>query len=301
MVRKALVLVMGLLLLPGVIAGCGQGKAQSPGQGASLPQQAPKTVENRVIQIKGSDTMVYLSQALAEEFMKRNPSARLAVKGGGSGTGISALIDGTAELANASRKMKDEEIDEARSKGIEPQEFEIAFDAIAIIINPQNPVKSLRQAQLKDIFAGKIKNWKEVGGKDGPIIPVSRESNSGTYVYFKEHILENLEYSPDARLMPTSKALVEEVAKIPGAISYVGMAYAKNGSVKRVPVAKDSRGQAYEPSEENVLKGVYPIARPLQVYTNGEPAGVIKEFVDFMLSAGGQKIVEQTGYTPIRK
>ncbi|MDA8211501.1 MAG: substrate-binding domain-containing protein, partial [Clostridia bacterium] len=136
MVRKALVLVMGLLLLPGVIAGCGQGKAQSPGQGASLPQQAPKTVENRVIQIKGSDTMVYLSQALAEEFMKRNPSARLAVKGGGSGTGISALIDGTAELANASRKMKDEEIDEARSKGIEPQEFEIAFDAIAIIINP---------------------------------------------------------------------------------------------------------------------------------------------------------------------
>lgn len=299
MVRKAL--VWGLLLLTGVISGCGQDKNQNPGQGASLPQQAPNTVENRVIQIKGSDTMVYLVQALAEEFMKRNPSAQLAVKGGGSGTGISALIDGTADLANASRKMKDKEIDEARSKGIEPKEFVIAFDAIAIIVNPQNPVKSFNQAQLKDIFTGKVKNWKEITGKEGPIIPVSRESNSGTYMYFKEHILENLEYSPDARLKPTTKAIVEEVAKTPGAIGYVGMAYAKSGSVKTVPVAKEPRGQAYEPSEENALKGVYPIARPLQVYTNGEPAGVIKEFVDFMLGPDGQRIVEETGYTPIGK
>lgn len=299
MVRKAL--VWGLLLLTGVLSGCGQDKAQNPGQGASLPQQAPNTVENRVIQIKGSDTMVYLLQDLAEEFMKRNPSAQLAVKGGGSGTGISALIDGTADLAIASRKMKDKEIDEARSKGIEPKEFEIALDALAIIVHPQNPVKALNQAQLKDIFTGKVKNWKELAGKEGPIIPVSRESNSGTYVYFKEHVLEDLEYSPDARLMPTTKAIVEEVAKTPGAIGYVGMAYAKSGSVKMVPVAKDPRGQAYEPSEENALKGVYPIARPLQVYTNGEPAGVIKEFVNFMLGPDGQRIVEEIGYTPISK
>jgi phosphate transport system substrate-binding protein len=302
MFKKALglVLVLGVMLASGVIAGCSQGKlqVQDKAQGQDKSQGA---VENKVMRIKGSDTMVLLFQALAEEFMQLNPTTQLAVKGGGSGTGISALIDGTTDIAIASRKMQDKELDEARSKGIEPKECEVALDALAIVVNPQNPVTTLNLAQLKEIFTGKEKNWKAVGGKAEPIIPVSRESNSGTYVYFKEHVLENQEYSPEARLMPTSQAIIEDIAKTPGAIGYVGMAYANNGPVKTISVANNAQGQAYEPNEKNVLKGVYPIARPLQIYTDGEPTGVIKEFIDFILGPDGQKLVERIGYTPIRK
>ncbi|MHB8170697.1 MAG: phosphate ABC transporter substrate-binding protein [Thermincolia bacterium] len=282
-----------LLLIVFSISGCGNNPAEK--ESKTEPDQ-----ENKIVRIKGSDTMVYLSQALAEEFMKRNPGTQLAVKGGGSGIGITALIDGTADIANSSRKMKEEEKAEAQTKGINPVEYVIALDGLAIISHPDNPVIGLTLAQIEDIYTGKISHWKEVGGKDQAIRLISREANSGTYAYFKEYVLKDEDYGASAEFLATSKIIAETVAQDPAAIGYVGEAYARE-MVKKIKVAKESGQQYLEPTEENILKGLYPISRPLQVYTAGESTGVIKDFVDFMLSGDGQKIVREIGYTTIEK
>lgn len=258
------------------------------------------------IQVKGSDTMVNLSQAWAERYMEINPGAFVAVTGGGTGTGISSLISGTCDIANASRNIKAKEIALAEKKGIHPYEIKIGLDGLAVIVNPKNPVSKLTAAQLADIFTGRVTNWKSVGGKDEKIVILSREVNSGTHVYFKEHVLRKLdpngreEFAPNALLLSSSQAIADEVAGNPSAIGYYGMGYI-SPKQKAIAVAKDEKSEYVEPKIENVISGTYPISRPLLIYTNGEPKALVKKFVDFMLSKEGQDIVLKTDFVPVKR
>jgi len=258
------------------------------------------------IQIKGSDTMVNLGQAWAEKYMQNNPAEFIAVTGGGSGTGISSLISGTCDIAMSSRNIKDKEISLARQKGINPYEIKIALDGLAVVVSPKNPVDKLTIDQLAQIFTGKITNWKEVGGQDLKIVILSREVNSGTHVYFKEHVLRKCdpnskeEFAPGALLLSSSQAIADEVAQNPSAIGYYGMGYISSKQ-KPVFVAKDEKSEYEAPTIENVVNGKYPISRPLLLYTNNQPQGIVKKFVDFCLSKEGQDIVLKTDFVPINK
>jgi phosphate transport system substrate-binding protein len=260
---------------------------------------------NNSIQIKGSDTMVNLGQAWAEKFMELHPEYFIAVTGGGSGTGIASLISGTCDIAMCSRTIKEKEITLAKQKGINPYEIEAALDGLAVVVHPKNPVNQLTIAQLADIFSGKITNWKEVGGKDSKIVILSREVNSGTHVYFKEHVLRKgdpnakEEFAPSALLLPSSQAIGDEVASNPAAIGYYGMGYISSKQ-KAVSIAKDEKSEYVAPVIENVVNGKYPISRPLLLYTNGEPRELVKMFNDFVLSKEGQEIVLKTDFVPIK-
>lgn len=264
------------------------------------PREGGPGQAGAVVQIKGSDTMVNLGQAWADAFMKANPGTSVAVTGGGSGTGIAALLNRTATIAQSSRKIKHEELEKARQAGLDPKEFLVGTDGLAVIVHPDNPVSEIDYAKLKQIFTGAVTNWKQVGGPDLPIVVMSREVNSGTHVYFKEEVLKDAEFSPKALLMPSSQAIVDGVAQDRGAIGYLGMAYV-SPKVKPLKIARDGKTPAVEPTEANVLAGKYPISRPLFLYTASEPTGVAKRFVDFALSPEGQKIVQQVGFTPIKK
>ncbi len=258
------------------------------------------------IQIKGSDTMVNLGQAWAEKYMEENPGAFVAVTGGGSGTGLSSLISGTCDIAMSSRDIKDKEIILAKQKGINPFEIKVALDGLAVVVNPANPVSKLTLDQLADIFSSKVTNWKEVGGKDEKIVILSREVNSGTHVYFKEHVLRKgkadgkEEFAPGALLLSSSQAIADEVAGNSSAIGYYGMGYISSKQ-KPIAVAKDDKSEYINPSIENVLSGKYPISRPLFLYTNGDPQGLVKKCIDYTLSKEGQDIVVKTDFVPIKK
>ncbi|MDD5634175.1 MAG: phosphate ABC transporter substrate-binding protein [Candidatus Omnitrophica bacterium] len=259
-----------------------------------------------VIQIKGSDTMVNLAQAWSEKYMETNPGNFIAVTGGGSGTGLSNLISGTCDIAMSSRNIKDKEISLANQKGVEPSEVKVALDGLAVVVNPANPVARLTMDQLAGIFTGKIVNWKEVGGKDEGIVILSREVNSGTHVYFKEHVLRKgdpnstEEFSPGALLLTSSQAIADEVAGNASTIGYYGMGYI-SPKQKPIAVAKDEHSEYFAPTIENVLNGKYPISRPLFFYTNGLPKDPVKKFVDFTLSKEGQDIVLATDFVPIKR
>jgi phosphate transport system substrate-binding protein len=274
--------------------------------GCAGKESIPPGEPTGYIQIKGSDTMVNVMQALAEEFMKEYPYVFVAVTGGGSGIGIASLINGTCDIAAASRKMKAKEIKLAHERGVFPKEHVVGYDGIAVIVHPTNPVGKLTIDQLRDIFSGKIRNWKEVGGKDAEIVILSREVSSGTHIYFKEHVLrkgnpnDKTEFSPDALLLPSSQAIAEEVAQNPSAIGYFGMGYL-NERVKAVAVAREEGSSYYLPTVKNVLSGDYPISRPLFLYTNGEPKGVLKLFLDFVYSDKGQYQFIKTGFIPVRE
>jgi len=258
------------------------------------------------IQIKGSDTMVNLGQAWAEKYMEKNPTGFVAVTGGGSGTGLSSLISGTCDIAMSSREIKDKEIALAKQKGINPFEIKVALDGLAVVVNPKNPVSKLTIDQLAQIFTGKINNWKELGGLDAKIVILSREVNSGTHVYFKEHVLRKgdpnsqEEFAATALLLSSSQAIADEVANNPSAIGYYGMGYI-SPKQKPISVAKDEKTEYEASTIENVVNGKYPISRPLLLYTNGQPQGLIKKFVDFCLSPEGQDIVLKTDFVPITK
>jgi phosphate transport system substrate-binding protein len=257
------------------------------------------------LQIKGSDTMISLGQAWAEAFMKKNPAAMMAVTGGGSGTGIAALINGTCDVAESSRSMKPAEMVQAKSKGITPKEFKVALDGIAVVVNPKNPVSRLSFEELRGIFMGSLTDWKQVGGKPGQIVVLSREVNSGTHIYFKEHILRRgkekgpEEFAPTALLMSSSQAIADEVAKNPNAIGYYGMGYI-SPKQKVIAVAKEEQGRYVKPSIEDVRKGRYPISRPLFWYTKGEPQGTVKAMLDFVFSKEGQEIVSKLDFVPVK-
>ncbi len=258
------------------------------------------TQNKKSITIKGSDTMVHLMSTLAEAFMKKSPDLKVSVTGGGSGTGIAALINGTTDICASSRDMQQKEKDEAKTKNVSPVEKAIAYDGIAIVVHPDNPIKEVTMEQLKKIYTGAYTNWKELGGPDQPIAALSRESNSGTYVFFQEHVLSKENYAPTVKLMPASSSIVQSVSSDKWSIGYVGLGYTKEGNIKVIPVKKDANAAAVMPSHETVLNKTYPIARPLYLYFNGEPANNNKVFLEFAMSPEGQKIVEETGYITLK-
>ena len=257
------------------------------------------------LQVKGSDTMVNLVQGWAEEFMKKNPDAFIAVTGGGSGTGLAALINGTCDVAMSSREIKKQEIELAEKKNVHPKEFRVALDGLAVVANPQNPVSKLTIDELAAIFTGRITNWHEVGGEDARIVVLSREVNSGTHVYFKEHILRKgdasskEEFTSSALLLSSSQAIADEIKQNKSAIGYYGMGYISPDH-KALSVAK-AGGEYVAPTVENIIRSKYPISRPLIIYTNGEPQDGTKQFLDFILSPEGQTIVTKMDFVPIKQ
>jgi len=258
--------------------------------------------EEQSLTVKGSDTMVHLVSAWAEGYMKANPRADVSVTGGGTGTGIAALINGTTDICAASRSMEEKEKKLAEQKGITPKEFAVALDGIAIVVHPANPVNELSLEQLRKIYTGVYTNWSQVAGPDMGIIVLSRESSSGTYIFFQEHVLRKEDYAQTARLMPATSAIIQSATADQGSIGYVGIGYAAEAKdkIKIVNVKMDDKSAAVTPSEETVKSGAYPIARPLYLYTKGEPSGMSKGFIDFALSPEGQKVVRDTGYVTIK-
>jgi len=249
--------------------------------------------------------MVNLALAWAERYQEIHPEVRLSVTGGGSGTGIAALLNGTVDLANASRRIKPEEVAEAEKQGVRPTEFVVARDAIAVIVHPDNPVDHLTLQQISDIYQGKITNWREVGGEDRPIVLLSRETNSGTHVYFLEEVVRlgnakatDILFSPETLLMPSSEGITAEVRQNPNAIGYDGLGYV-TPEVKTLAIGFSPEGPFYQPSIETVNRGEYPIARDLYMYTAGEPEGALKAYLAWILSPEAQAIVKELGFVPI--
>ncbi|MFC1584754.1 phosphate ABC transporter substrate-binding protein [Fibrobacterota bacterium] len=257
---------------------------------------------SRQLTIKGSDTMVHLASIWAENHMKDNRGPQISVTGGGSGTGIAALLNGTTDICAASRKIKEKEIKLAEKKGIKPVEHVVARDGIAVVINPGNQVDELTIEQIGKIYTGAITNWKQVGGPDQKIIVFSRESSSGTYVFFQKKVLNKQDYTPKARLMPATSAIIKAASEDKWSIGYVGLGYAvkAGGKVKVLKVKSGPDSPAVSPSEATVVDGSYSIARPLHLYTKGEPEGEVKKFLDYCFSPEGQKVVRETGYVPVK-
>ncbi|MCD6123645.1 phosphate ABC transporter substrate-binding protein [bacterium] len=247
----------------------------------------------RTLVLTGSTTVLPIAQLCAEKFMDQHPDVNISVRGGGSGVGIAALIDGTCDIAMASRPMKTKELKSARGKGINPLATVIAKDGIAIIVHPTNPLSEITLAQLKDIYTGKISNWKDVGGKPGKIVVISRDVASGTFEVFKKIVLKGAKTRADALMLASNKAVATTVEKTPGAIGYVGLGYISS-KVKALAV------DGVEPTKETVVSGKYKLARPLYLYTDGKPTGLAKEFIDFVLSPEGQKIVDKIGFVPVK-
>jgi phosphate transport system substrate-binding protein len=283
--------IVTILLAVLVIAGCGEKRQRGRGAG-------DEGARKEVITEKGSDTMILLAQRWAEAYAKKRPEVQVQVTGGGSGTGISALINGTTEIANASRPMKEEERAQIREKfGADVVEIPVAKDGIAIYVNEANPLEQITIAQARDIYSGKIKNWKEVGGADQTIILYGRENSSGTYEFFKEHVLNKGDFAPGTQTMPGTSAVVNAVSKDKGGIGYGGEAYTQG--VKQLKLAGDN-GQALAPTQENILSGAYPLSRNLYFYLRTQPTGATKEYVDWVLGPEGQAEVKAAGYFPLK-
>lgn len=252
----------------------------------------------KTITIKGSDTMVILGQRWAEEYMKAHPDVVVQITGGGSGVGIAALINGGTDVAEASRPMKPEERASVKEKrGKDVVETAVALDGVAIYVNQANGLKEITLDQAMAVYTGKAQNWKEFGGPDSPIIAYGRENNSGTYSYFKEHVLKNEDFAAEIMSMPGTAAVINAVGKDKNSIGYGGIAYAKG--IKALKVKKDEKAPAVEPSMAHVVSGKYPISRSLYFYTAGNPDGTLKAFIDWTLGAEGQKICEEVGYYPL--
>lgn len=299
--RKQLLIVTVFLCLSVVslLAGCG---GNDGGDGAS--DDGDRSGE-RAIQNKGSDTLVNIALAWAETYRDVDPTVSIAVTGGGSGTGIAALINGTVDIANASRPMKENEIEEAQANDIEPIEHVVAIDALAVIVNLDNPVNELTLPQLADMYTGRITNWKDVGGNDETIILLSRETNSGTHVYFLDEVVrlgekENEDiFAPQTLLMPSSVGITSELRRNPNAIGYDGLGYVDPEHEKILLIAVDGDSPFVEPSSETASAGEYPLSRNLLMYTSGEPTGVLAEYLNWIFSADGQQIVANLGFVSL--
>lgn len=293
-----------IVLFTAVLFGCGEPQSV---EGAGEPATAGGSSGGRVVlQNKGSDTLVNVAQAWAEAYKGVDANVAIAVTGGGSGTGISALINGTVDLANASRKMKDKEIKAAEARGVEPVEHVVGFDALAVFLHPSNPISEITISQLAAVYGegGTAEKWSDLGVKvpgcpSDEIVRVSRQNNSGTYVYFREAVLGEGEYKLGSRDMHGSKDVVDLVEKTPCAIGYSGLAYA-NEHVKMPCVKATDDGACVMPSESSAKDGSYPIARPLFMYTAGQPSGPLKGYMDWILSDAGQCIIQEKGYAPVR-
>jgi phosphate transport system substrate-binding protein len=294
--RKMLIILGGILLL---LTGC-TNQTQEVGSAVTTPQTSTY-IEN-----KGSDTIVNLALAWAEAYQKVEPGVSISVTGGGSGTGLTSLVNGTVDIANASRQISPEELAAAKASGLNPQEFIIARDAIAVIVNPENPVDHLSLEQLSKIYRGEISNWNEVGGEDRPIVRLSRETNSGTHVYFLDAVVrlgnsqDKTIFSRDTLLLPSSEGIIAEVRDNPNAIGYDGLGYVTS-EVKMVAVSGLDHPDEYVlPSARSVIDGTYVISRSLYMYTQNPPTGVIKDYLDWILSPDAQQIVTDLGFVPAK-
>ena len=264
---------------------------------ASVAVSCNTSDNNKTLSIKGSDTVLPLSQEAIEAYQKENESATISVTGGGSGVGIAALLNGTTDIAQSSRKIKFDEKRKLEEAGKEVMEVILAYDALSVVVHPDNPVSGLSREQMEEIFTGKIKNWKEVGGENLAIIPYSRETSSGTYEFFKENVLGNKNYMNGILSMPATGGIIQSISQTKGAIGYVGFAYV-NESVKSLEVSYDQGQTFIRPTVENVKNESYPIVRPLYFYhTDLHEEGTA--FIDFILSAEGQQIVSEAGYISI--
>ncbi len=287
--RASLVLLLALF----VLAACRPERGSEEGEGS-----------RRAIQNKGSDTLVNLALAWAEGYQKTHPDVSIAITGGGTGTGIAALINGTVDIANASRHMTEGEIEAARANGVEPIEFVVAVDALAVIVHPDNPVSELTLDQLSDIYTGRITNWQEVGGIDAPIVLLSRETNSGTHVYFLEEAVRKGEadnkdiFAPETLLMPSSVGITSEIQRNPNAIGYDGLGYVTEHE-KVIAVARDSNSPYVLPTIATGTDSSYPLARDLYMYTVGEPTGAIADYINWVQGPEGQVIVARLGFVPL--
>jgi phosphate transport system substrate-binding protein len=258
-----------------------------------------RMVAEEKITVKGSDTMVILAQRWAERYMAAHPDVVIQVTGGGSGTGISALINGSTDICNASRPMKDSERDKLKARyGTRGIEIKAALDGLSVYVNESNPVNELNLDQIKGIYTGKITNWKDLGGPNEKIIVYGRENNSGTYVYFKDNVLMGDDYTSTMQSMPGTAAVVNAVAKDKNGVGYGGAAYGKG--IRELKVKKDATSPAFAPTMENIKSGSYPISRYLYMYVKNRPTGALKEYIDWTLGDTGQKIVSEVGYFPIR-
>lgn len=289
MTKNYLTRTRSALLLATFLVGCGNQYDTS--------SSGTTTSASETLTIKGSDTLVILAQRWAEGFMAANPNATVQVSGGGSGTGIAALINGTTDLANSSRAIKEREIAQVKeTRGADVVEHKVAIDALAVYVSDRNPLKSLHISQVKKIFRGQIRNWNELGGPDLPIVLYSRENNSGTYAYFKEHVLEDEDFAAEAQTLPGTAAVINAVARDVRGIGYGGIAFGEG--VHTLDIAQGD-GPPYGPTMENATQGIYPLARFLYVYTAGEPEGVAAKYLDYVLSETGQSVVEGVGYYPL--
>jgi phosphate transport system substrate-binding protein len=251
------------------------------------------------ITVKGSDTMVILAQRWAEKYMIAHPDVVIQVTGGGSGVGISALINGATDICNASRPMKPSEFDKLKQRyGTRGVEIKSALDGLSVYVNAECPVQELSLGELKDIYTGKMTNWKDIGGPNAKIILYGRENSSGTYVYFKDNVLMGDDYSSSVQSMPGTAAVVNAVARDKSGIGYGGAAYGKG--IRELKVKKDASSPGYTPTLENIKSGNYPISRYLYMYVRNRPTGALKNYIDWMLSDEGQKVVTEVGYFPIR-
>lgn len=301
--RAAAAIAAAAALAAALLAGCAARGAGDAGPAASGAETSGVARPAPAIQCVGSDTLVNLALAWAEAWMDAHPEVRISVTGGGSGTGIAALVAGTVGIANASRAMSDEEIAAARANGIEPVRHVVALDAIAVVVHPSNPVAALTLEQVAAIYTGRATRWTEFGGEDRPIVLLSRESNSGTYVYFLEQVIrlgrkdaKDL-FSPETLLMPSSEGISTEVRQNRNAIGYDGLGYV-TADQKTVALARTPDGPFVLPSAATVIDGTYPVSRPLYMYTAGEPAGPVKEFLDFV-TGDGQDLVAGLGFVPL--
>jgi len=255
--------------------------------GLTIPCYAEKIV------VEGSTTVLPIAQRAAEVFMEKNSDARISVRGGGSGVGIASLIDGTCDIGDSSRAIKDTELDKGVTNGRDIRAHVIAMDGLAVIINPSNKITALSKKQLKAIYTGKISDWSEVGGNVGKIVVISRDTASGTFEAFRELALDMEKVRADALMQASNQAVASTVARTPGAIGYAGLGFI-NESVKAVTV------NGVMPSKETVLMGKYPFSRPLFMYTNGEAKGLVKDFIDFIMSPEGQKLVDEEGFVALK-
>jgi phosphate transport system substrate-binding protein len=293
--KKAWLLCVAMIII--ILSSCNRvAESTQSGQHSSQTQ----TIVN-----KGSDTLVNLALAWAEKYHVLHPEVEISVTGGGSGTGIAALINKTVDIANASRQIKSEELQQAKSNGVDPIEYVVARDAIAIVVNPSNPITQLTIQQLSDIYSGKINNWNEVGGEDRVIVRLSRETNSGTHVFFLENVIRMGDpknktlFSTDTLLLPSSEGITAETRDNPNAIGYDGLGYV-TPEVKVIAVGGSDSGPFVLPSAESVNNGQYPIARDLYMYTNGQPTGAVLDYINWIMTPEAQDIVTQLGFVPIK-
>ena len=254
----------------------------------------------RHIVMKGSDTLVNLASAWAEEYMKLHPDVSISVTGGGSGTGVAAMLNGTCDIANCSRRWRQKEKERASSLGIKPVEHIVAYDGIAVVVNKKNPVSILTLAQIRKIFNGSYKNWSQVGGPNKKIGVLTRDTSSGTYLYFQKNVLMKDDYSSRAKMLPSNAAIAKSVAQDRWSIGYVGLGYALTSDVKIIKVKKDDSAVPVAPCADTVSSGDYPIARPLLMYTNGQPKGATRDFLLYVKSPEGQKVVEKMRFVPLK-